>query len=199
MREVSAVAALGPATLGTNVAVVANRHLNRVLAPDYLDGIAEWSDDELRSRRAECHQLEEAASYLRRLTQVRLDIIGDELEARRTGQDQPGSVVDRLTRVLVATAPSSVNGRGRLMSDNPRDDQEAWAEARLDEATNGVSIEAITSLDTDAVQVLTESLSSLERQVSEERRKLHTVYDAIQAELVQRYKTGRASVDRLLK
>lgn len=175
-----------------------NRHLSRVLSPDYLDGLADWDDDELRARRNECHQLEEAASYLRRLTQVRLDIIGAELEGRRNGVPVTGSVVDRLTRLLSATtAPGS--GRGRLMSDNPRDDQEAWAEARMIDASNGVAIEAVADLDGETLSTLTESLAELERRVSDERRQLHVVYDSIQAELVQRYKTGRASVDRLLK
>lgn len=177
---------------------MANRHLTRVLSPEYLDGLADWSDDELRARRAECHQLEEAASYLRRLTQVRLDIIGAELEGRRGGNVQAGTVVERLTRVLSgAVAPTG--GRGRLMTDNPRDDQEAWAEARVDRASNGLAIESVGDLDGDALGALTDSLAELERQVSEERRHLHLVYDTIQAELVQRYKTGRSSVDRLLK
>ena len=178
---------------------MANRHLSRVLSPEYLDGLSNWADDELRARRAECHQLEEAASYLRRLTQVRLDIIGAELDGRRAGSTaSSGTVVERLTRVL-AGAGAPTGGRGRLMSDNPRDDQEAWAEARVDRASNGLAIEAVGELDGDALGALTDSLAQLERQVSEERRQLHLVYDAIQAELVQRYKTGRSSVDRLLK
>lgn len=177
---------------------MSNRHLSRVLSPDYLDGLADWSDDELRARRTECHQLEEAASYLRRLTQVRLDIIGAELEGRRSGGAVTGSVVERLTRLL-STAPAPSSGRGRLMSDNPREDQEAWAEGRVVEASNGVAIESAPQLDDDTLATLTDSLAELERRVSEERRQLHVVYDAIQAELVQRYKTGRVTVDRLLQ
>ena len=177
---------------------MANRHLSRVLSPDYLDGLADWDDDELRARRNECHQLEEAASYLRRLTQGRLDIIGAELEGRRSGVGMTESVVDRLTRAL-STAAAPSGSRGRLMSDNPRDDQEAWAEARIERASSGLAIETVGEIDGDALGALTDSLAELERQVSEERRQLHVVYDAIQAELVQRYKTGRASVDRLLK
>jgi hypothetical protein len=187
-----------PRALGSSVEAVANRHLSRVLSSNYLEGINDWPDDELRARRGECHQLEEAASYLRRLTQVRLDIIGAELDARRHPNEPTESVVERLTRVLASNATSS-GGRGRLMSDEPRDDQEAWAQARIDEASEGVSIEAIGSLSDAGLAALTDGLAALERQVSGERQNLHRVYDAIQAELVQRYKTGRASVDGLLK
>jgi hypothetical protein len=184
---------------GTSVVDVPNRHLTRVLSPDYLDGLPEWSDDEVRARRAECHDLEEAASYLRRLTQTHLDIIGAELDSRRRGDTTDMTVVERLTRVLSSTREASPGARGRLVSDNPRDDQEAWAEGRARTALGGHAIESIGGLDDAALAVLTESLIQLERDVSSERRRLHEIYDAIQGELVQRYKTGRSSVDRLLR
>ncbi len=178
---------------------MANRHLNRVLSPGYLDGLVEWTDDELRSRRAECHQLEEAASYLRRLTQVRLDIIGAELDSRRRGMASTGTVVERLTKVLAGVSEHTAVGvRGRLMSDNPRDDQESWAAGRVDAAAGGVGMEDVEALDDGALGSLTDSLVTLEHDVSAERKRLHEVYDAIQAELVQRYRTGRSTVDRLL-
>lgn len=185
--------------LGTSVADVSNRHLTRVLSPDYLDGLPEWSDDEVRARRTECHELEEAASYLRRLTQTHLDIIGAELDGRRRGKSRDSTVVERLTRVLSSGGEASRGARGRLMSDNPRDDQEAWAEGRARTAMGGHAIESTGDLDDAALALLTESLVQLERDVSGERRRLHEVYDAIQGELVQRYKTGRSSVDRLLR
>ncbi len=176
-----------------------NRHLTRVLSPDYLDGLAEWSDDELRERRTECHHLEEAASYLRRLTQTQLDIIGAELDGRRRGDTSERSIVERLTSVLSSTGEASPGARGRLMSDNPRDDQESWADGRVQAAMNGHAIENVLKLDDAALSELTESLIQLERDVSGERRLLHEIYDTIQGELVQRYKTGRSSVDRLLR
>lgn len=178
---------------------VPNRHLTRVLSPDYLDGLQEWSDDEVRARRTECHELEEAASYLRRLTQTHLDIIGAELSVRRRGRASDGTLVEQLTQVLSSGVDASRGARGRLISDDPRDDQEAWAEGRARNVMGGHAIESIGDLDDDALALLTESLIQLERDVSSERRRLHEVYDAIQGELVQRYKTGRSSVDRLLR
>ncbi len=176
-----------------------NRHLTRVLSPDYLEGLLNWSDDEVREHRSECHALEEAASYLRRLTQTQLDIIGAELEGRRSGGATDASMVERLTKVLSSSKEASTGARGRLMSDNPRDDQESWAEGRVRAAMQGHAIESIGTLGAGDLDALTESLIQLERDVSSERRRLHEVYDAIQGELVQRYKTGRSSVDRLLR
>ena len=196
---VGAVRSAGAAVPGTNVVDVSNRHLTRVLSPDYLDGLPEWSDDELRARRTECHELEEAASYLRRLTQTHLDIIGAELVGRRRGETSDSTLVERLTRVLSASGEALSGARGRLMSDDPRDDQESWAEGRARNAMGGHAIESIGELDDAALALLTESLIQLEQDVSSERRRLHEIYDAIQGELVQRYKTGRSSVDRLLR
>ena len=42
-------------------------------------------------------------------------------------------------------------------------------------------------------------MTDLERHVSGQRRALHERIDALQEELVRRYKTGEASVDSLLK
>ena len=45
---------------------------------------------------------------------------------------------------------------------------------------------------------LSKRLEALERNVSYDRRALHVVIDRLQAEIVERYKSGRASVDGLL-
>ena len=66
---------------------MANRQLDRVLTPEYLHGLDAWAIDEIRSRRAECQRLEDAASYLRRLVQTRIDIIGLELRSRANGEE----------------------------------------------------------------------------------------------------------------
>ena len=51
----------------------------------------------------------------------------------------------------------------------------------------------LDGLDADAVD-----LEVIERRVASERRALHERIDTLQAELVDRHKTGRASVDGLL-
>ncbi|MGH9177931.1 MAG: AmfC protein, partial [Acidimicrobiales bacterium] len=50
----------------------------------------------------------------------------------------------------------------------------------------------------DDVRALADAMVELERRVSSQRRGLHERLDALQAELVRRYKTGEASVDTLL-
>lgn len=178
---------------------MANRNLDRVLAPDFLDGIESWPVETIRERRGDCQRLEDAASYLRRLLQTRIDLLGLELRSRAKGQpgDAP-SIVERLTDVLVdereAHAPN-----GRLLSVEPREDQEAWALRRIREASGGIDVESSPDLSDAELSELAERFIGLERLVSKERRSLHDVYDRLQAELIERYRSGRATVDGLLR
>jgi hypothetical protein len=53
-------------------------------------------------------------------------------------------------------------------------------------------------LSQEQLSSMADGLEEIERRVSAERRGLHQRIDALQAELVSRYKSGRASVDGLL-
>ena len=61
-----------------------------------------------------------------------------------------------------------------------------------------VSREILADLDHDELAAIATGLEEYERRISTERRALHERIDALQAELVSRYKTGSASVDGLL-
>lgn len=174
-----------------------NRHLDRVLAPGYLDGLNDWPIETIRERRAECQRLEDAASYLRRLVQTRIDILGAELRFRSASVER-ASIVDQLKDVL--TDPRETHStNGRFVTTELGEDQESWALRRVLEASSGHDIEESADLSDDALNTMTEGLVLLERSVSLERRTLHDVFDRLQAELIERYKSGRASVDGLLR
>ena len=59
-------------------------------------------------------------------------------------------------------------------------------------------IATLEGRDADQLRELAGRLETLENRVSLERRALHVRIDTLQAELVDRHKTGRASVDGLL-
>jgi chaperonin cofactor prefoldin len=59
-------------------------------------------------------------------------------------------------------------------------------------------IAALADLETGALRELAARLESIEHRVSSDRRALHERIDKLQAELVDRHKTGRATVDGLL-
>lgn len=177
---------------------MANRHLDRVLRNDYLDGIDEWPIEEIRERRAECQRLEDAVSYLRRLVQTRIDILGMESRSRSDGLlPDLDSLIAQLPSIL-GDGENRPQG-GRFLSAEPDDGQELWAEARVAEACGGFDVESAPELHDDVLAVMADNLATLEREVSAERRRLHDVFDQLQAELVRRYRSGAASVDGLLR
>ena len=74
------------------------RRIDKVLNPEFLVHLPEWPLEELRRRQAECLEIETEVSYVRRMTQARIDILEAELDRRASG----GSVGD-----LIAAWPDS--------------------------------------------------------------------------------------------
>ena len=75
-----------------------NRRIDKVLAEDYLAGLSELPMPEVRSLRDEAGQEEADLSYLRRLLQGRIDIVGAAM-TRPTGSGE-GHLVEDLPRIL---------------------------------------------------------------------------------------------------
>ncbi len=178
---------------------MANRNLDRVLNPSFLDGLELWAMPDVRSARGDVQVLEDAASFLRRLIQARLDIIGNELAVRGGSGIDDRTLVESLTAILADHSQRPNIASGRLVNTEPGDLQTTWAGHRADLAMGGRDIAEVTELDQEVLYSLTDSLSELERDVSGERRKLHDLLDRLQGEVVRRYKTGEASVEGLLR
>lgn len=172
--------------------------LAHILEPAFLADVATASLDELRSRRAECQRIETALSYLRRLTQGRLDIVSGELDRREQGGDPHdlGGLIERLPEILAD------RGRGPTAGHIVEVADPGQFNGELAEELAQIDVEAhLTTLGevADAALVETrERLQALEARVSGLRRALFERIDRIQAELAHRYETGEASVDRLL-
>ena len=86
-----------------------SRRIDRILRPQYADGLAAMSLDELRSRRDECLAEREYLSLLRRLVQGRAEILKAEVE-RRGGTGQEGTLVERLSKVLSSEGHGTSRG-----------------------------------------------------------------------------------------
>ncbi|HUD17843.1 MAG TPA: hypothetical protein VMQ59_11295, partial [Acidimicrobiales bacterium] len=76
--------------------------------------------------------------------------------------------------------------------------EESDLTAELDAVLGADEIATLGDLDSDQLRDLASRLEVMENRVSLDRRALHIRIDTLQAELVARYKTGRASVDGLL-
>ena len=170
---------------------------DRVLAPDYLGDVTSRPIEEIRAMRAECRNIEDKVSYLRRLVQGRLDIVSADLQRRAEG-GSPGdlaSLVDRLAEILSDSGHAP--GPGRLpQSLLPPDDEDLTLE--LDAVAPAGALDALEDLSDAEVADLAERLGAFERQVSDRRRALFGRIDALGAELTRRYKSGEANVGSVL-
>lgn len=175
--------------------------LDAILDPGYLDGLAEMGMDDLRARRTECQAIETTLSFARRLVQARLDIIGTELERRGRGQPRAtvAELVERLQAGEVLGGQARPEGFGRLPTLLAPDEADLDDITRAAAEYGNVELERIPDLDDADLAQLADGLSAYEREVSDQRRQVFERIDALQAEMVARYKSGAANVDTLLK
>jgi len=139
------------------------RRIDKVLDPEFLVDLPEWPLEELRRRQAECLEIETEVSYVRRMTQARIDILEAELDRRASG----GSVGD-----LIAALPEI------LADEGPRAPVEKSAK--------------LPNLHDDELRSTIRELGELEHEVSQQRRELHQVIDRMEADLAARHKVGQA-------
>jgi hypothetical protein len=177
---------------------MSNRNLDRVFDPSFTDGVDTWTMEHLRTARTDVQTLEDAISMLRRLVQGRLDIIGSELQAR-TMHDADRTLIDSLVESLADRSNNHAVGGRFLLPVSPGEAQTVWAIGRADAAMNGVDIAEVESLDDETLHNVADSLHSLERTVSDERKQLHELLDRLQGEIVRRYRSGEATVEGLLR
>jgi hypothetical protein len=173
------------------------RRIDKVLAGDFLTGLADLPLPDLRARRHEAEQEEADLSYIRRLLQGRTDILRAEL-ARRESGDPAGAekIVEHLSRVLADPAARSDRGLGRYLRVEPSrvDEHRREVEAIIAD----VSVSDLEAHTDDELREALGRLEGHEHTVSEDRRAVQAVMDTLTAEVAGRYKSGAANVDDLL-
>lgn len=160
--------------------------LDRVLDEEYVAGVAILDTEDLKSRRAECQQVEAKLSYLRRLVQGRLDIVSAELERRVGGQagGDLSDLVERLPEILADRVRAP--GPGRMPTNLvPPDDDELTAE--VDAISGPNALTSLPDLSEEELRDVSARLADLERRVSAQRKAVFGVIDKLQDELASRY------------
>lgn len=149
--------------------------------------------DELRTVRARLQAEEDVVSFVRRVAQGRLDIVREE-RARRGSGSHATTAPGELAAVF-----GQQQGAGSVRP--PRDTEVSADHPRVVELTTicdrrhfadyaDLSDEELAALETD--------LANFESVQSTDRKALFGRIDALSRELVDRYKSGGASVDSLL-
>jgi hypothetical protein len=169
------------------------RRIDRVLAPDYTEGVEQRPLVEVRELRDEAAQEETDLSYLRRLLHARIDIVRAEQERRSSGGS---AVVEQLATILSTNAVGPATGLGRYQTHEP---SRADAHQRHVEAlVSDVDLSDVSKLSDDRLGEALETFISEEASVSVRRREVQVVVDRLNAEIASRYQRGSASVDELL-
>ena len=164
-----------------------------VLDPAFVEGVPELPMDELKRRRDEALAEREFLSYLRRLLQVREDVLKTERARRQQGQGGgPESFMDRLTRVL-SEGPRA-RGRGEALRVVLSQDDVAEAERRVDEVLGDGWLPRPESLSDDQLDHAWAALEREERAVSEVRTAIFRVHDQLQEELKRRYQENPSQI-----
>ncbi len=163
-----------------------HRRIDRVLAPAFVEMLADLPLDELRERRDESLAEREYLSLLRRLLQGRAEILRAELDTRSSGAVQ-APLVDRLTEILSADE-HHVTSRGEYVRIDVPDEEMLLARRRVEKLANDVGISDPTELDDEALAGAVESLAVEEHGISESRRAVIEALDLLQDELKRRYK-----------
>ena len=162
----------------------ANRRIDRIRDPSYLDGIEGQSLEDVRARRDECMAEREYLSLLRRLVQGRAEILKAELASR--GSDDARPLVDRLSEILASDQP--VTSRGEAMKVSLPEEEMLLARRRIERLVADAGISDPSELDDDRLKEAVDVLAGEEREVSAQRGDVHRVLDSLQDELKRRYK-----------
>jgi hypothetical protein len=172
------------------VRVGGRRRIDRVLDEHFLDGLSEEPTEELRHKRDECRTEIEYLSFLRRLVQGRLDILGAERERRRSSD--PQRVVDRLAFILADAerGPS----RGQFVHVVLPDEEMALARRQVERLVSDASLSDLDGLTDDHLEQAMETLSGEERDVSSARSRVFVVHDTLQEELMRRYREDPSQI-----
>ena len=163
------------------------RRIDRVLDPAYLEGIGSRPDAELHDLREECTEVETEYSYLRRLAQGRIAILEAERDRRSRGGDL-SELVAALPEILADDEPRPGPARSRLpllLAPKKLDGYSRGMERLVEDDT----LAKLPDLDDEELGLSITQLTALEQEVSDLRRRLHDVIDAIGEELRSRRST----------
>ncbi len=164
-----------------------------ILDPAFLEGLDRLAAEEVRQRRDRALAEREFQSYLRRLIQVRQDILSAE-RGRRARGEEPQPLMERLTAALSAGPQGP--GRGEAPRFALSDDDLALAEQRATDMLGhaaSASPESLSDQDLDKALVL---IDREERVVSAERAGVLRVHDRLQDELKRRFREDRSEILR---
>ncbi len=171
------------------------RRLDTISAPEFISGLDNVDDADLRERRRVCAEVEHELSYHRRLLHGRLDLVA--FEQRRRRGDEQGDLVEGLPDVLNGVRVGPGRPSATSSSVTPPESPTP-GRRRIDMLLDDAFVAGLPDMSDEELGDLTNRLSAAERDVSAQRALVHVVEGRLTAELVRRYRSGTLSADDLL-
>jgi hypothetical protein len=162
------------------------RRIDRILAPSFVQGLADLPLEDLRARRDDCLAEREYLSLLRRLVQGRAEILQAELTSRAS-PEITAPLVERLSAIL-ARSEEQGPARGEAVLVGVPDEEMLLARRRVERLVADTGISDPSELDDARLAAAVELLEAEERAVSDTRAEVLRALDILQDELKRRYK-----------
>ena len=171
------------------------RRIDRVTSDDYLAELSSADVATIRSMRDDCREEEARLSFARRVVHGQLDIVHAE-QRRRSGDEDEG-LVTSLTDVL---SDEHGAGRSRELRSTPLyiPQEGGYGQRAHDTLIDDSELGRVPDLDDEQLISLLERLQSKEAHISALRRTVLSHLDALQDELIVRYRDGNVDVDEVV-
>ena len=164
-----------------------------MLDPSFVEDLDADTAADLRKKLRDARTEEDSLSYVRRNLHGRLDLLRAELELRSGGRGTARDV-ETLTAALSAKESRSRGGRPGLGLRAAAVAGRRGVERILSED----HLARLPDLSDTEIQEIVDKVADAEKVLSEDRQRLFSVIDAIEAELAARYKEGlEPSLERL--
>ena len=172
--------------------------LDALIDDEFVASAPDRTIEELRRTRDACQAFESGLSFIRRMVQGRLDIVGAEVARRRLGERplDTASLVATLPELLSDEQSAAASARAVGITPPDIDDELI---RQLDDIVGMRELSELGSMSDELLDTVSVRLAELEAELSSHRRRLHTHIDAIQTEIIGRYQRGDADVDSLLR
>lgn len=169
------------------------RRIDVLLEPGFLDDLGAAGLEELRRRRQMADEVETELSFYRRMLHGRMDLLAFELR-RRSGEE---------TRSLIEALPEILGAGERSGAQHPRVTQVVapnLPEERrrhIDKVLGDDFLSRLGEYEAEELVEIQRVLADAEQGISTNRKSVQGVFDAIQAEILRRYKEGQVGSDEL--
>lgn len=175
------------------------RRLDRILQPDFLEGLEDRTTAELRKMRDECRLEENGISYARRVVQGRIDMLRAEVARRsRKGGDNGSTLLGELPDVLSDVVGTSRSPVQRRAAADLIPMAVHYDRREVDNVASEPAVGDLRSRPVEELAALGEELTEREAELSRVRQQLFIRIDTLQDQLVERYKRGEANVREVL-